>query len=295
VNIGLRYQYAPYWYETRDRMINVDFSHGTPVLIRPGSGDPYAGLPLRLDSDPNSPTYLPIVRDKRFGRSLVLPDRTNFAPRLGFAWTPGWAHDSLVIHAGGGIFFSPPIANPWFDMSRNPPVAAQFVQNQDFTVIDQVFANQSGVVYQPSVYTIDPHSRMPRVQQWSFGVEHTFAENLVLEASYVGSASTHLTHLVDINQRLPLLQGHVVVDPTPQPPPVSSLASFSNRFENATSANFNSLQIKIQKRSSNGLSFLSAFTWQSRLTQPAPPTMDRPNRPRIFLTAAAITALPYST
>jgi len=37
----------------------------------------------------------------------------------------------------------------------------------------------------------------------------------VLDVSYAGSASRRLPHLVDINQKLPKLQGSVVVDPTP--------------------------------------------------------------------------------
>lgn len=278
LNIGLRYEYSPYWYDTHDRIMNVDFSGTTPTLVRPGSGDPYQGLPLRLDSDPTSPTYLPIVRSNRFSRALVLPDHTNFGPRLGFAWSPGLAHDRLVLRGGAGLFYSPPIANPWFDLSRNPPTAAVFVQNQDTTIINQVFAGDNRLAIQPSAWTIEPHAKTPRIQQWSFGLEQKLAESLLLDVAYVGSASTHLTHLVDINQKLPLIQNHVVVDPTPQAPPYSSLASFSNRFENATSANYNSLQVKIEKRSARGLTFLSSYTWSKSLDS-ASATHDGPPQP----------------
>jgi hypothetical protein len=278
LNFGLRYEYAPFWHDTEDRILNLDLLHGIPTVVRPGSGDPYQGMPLRLDSDPNSPTYLPIVRDNRFSRALVLPDRTDFAPRFGFAWTPGWGHEKTAVRGGVGLFYSPPIANPWFDLSRNAPNAARLVQNRDYTVIDQVFSGTSAVKVQPSMYMIDPHARNPRILQWSFGIEQQLADNTVVDVSYAGSASRRLPHLVDINQKLPKLQGSVVVDPTPQPPPYPSLASFSSLFDHKSIATYNSLQVKFEKRSSVGLTITTSYTFAKSLDTGSA-TRDGPSQP----------------
>jgi outer membrane receptor protein involved in Fe transport len=117
VDWGLRYEYSPPWNDKGGSLMNIWFPAGFgtkpglhPCYIRIGSGDVYANTVTRFDP------AICVVRHGRLGDRLVYPNYTNFAPRLGIAWspTPKW-----TVRAGAGIFYVQDIGNPRFDMSRN--------------------------------------------------------------------------------------------------------------------------------------------------------------------------------
>ena len=267
LNFGLRYEWAPYWHDTTDSILNVDLSTDPVSVIRPGSGDPYAGFPpIRLDNDPSSSTYLPFVRSNKFGSSLTTADKTDFAPRFGFAWSPRWGHGRTVIRGGGGLFFSPEVANPWFDMARSAPRAFKLVRKSSASIVDQVFDSTSLVKTKPSMQSMDTHLNTPQIKQWSLSVQHELHANYMLEVGYVGSTSTHLPHLIDFNQTMPAMDGDLVRQPvTYLPEQYPGLGVFTNKFTHNDTANYNSLQIKLEKRFSSGFSFLSGYTFSRSL------------------------------
>ena len=119
LDYGLRYEYTPPWLDKGGTLINAYLRprHGAarrgpsrhPVLIRIGSGDFYEGLNVRFN--PN----IQVARDGTLGGRLIDDDKLNFAPRVGWAWTPS---DAWSVRAGAGIFYMH-TGNPRFDMARN--------------------------------------------------------------------------------------------------------------------------------------------------------------------------------
>jgi hypothetical protein len=102
----------------------------------------------------------------------------------------------------------------------------------------------------------DYQNPTPYMQQWNFTVGRDFGHNIGLEVSYVGTKGTHLSALANINQPMRTATGNIV------PYPAYSRVYFVNL---AANSNYNALQISLQKRFSDGLSFRSNFTWSKSI------------------------------
>jgi hypothetical protein len=85
LTMGIRYEYSTPKLDTKGRTFS----------IVPGDQSikfPNAPLGLVFPGDPGAP------------RGVNFPDKTNFAPRIGFAWSPG-SSSKLSIRGGFGIFY----------------------------------------------------------------------------------------------------------------------------------------------------------------------------------------------
>lgn len=231
---------------------------------------------------------IPQIRD-----SLVPPDKNNFAPRIGFAWQPFSSGGRFVVRGGYGVYYDRPnsrIANnqilnfPYFTLAQafTTPIANPFVQVPPPSSFPLQFGGPflplgGPPAFLPAAVTggiqpvsanglfLDVHNfRTPYVQQYSLGIQNEFARNWMLDVSYVGSAGRKLLRLRDLNQAPVPAAGA----PGLLSPGLSSLAvqGFGvHEMQSSSNSNYNSLQATLTKRMSNGLQFLTAYTYSHSL------------------------------
>lgn len=204
----------------------------------------------------------------RTRRTLIFPDRTDFAPRVGVTWRPTGS-DKMVVRTGYGIFYDLANFNNQHFVDNNPVFSPSQIYNTSFgspppltngapTTTANIFAGSGGVPPLISQFVslyVSPNYKAPYFQQWSFGVESQFAPNWALEVNYIGTKGTKLGNLhLFANQPRP---GTGDLQPR-RPYPDFNIMLFTTPDANSI---YNSLQVKLTKRFSNGLSFLTAYTW----------------------------------
>jgi Carboxypeptidase regulatory-like domain/TonB-dependent Receptor Plug Domain len=208
---GLRYEYSTPKSDTEGRTYAI--IPGAPQsTVFPG-----APLGLVFPGDPGAPT------------GANFPDKTNFAPRFGFAWQP--FHDGKTsVRGGWGMFYDVLKAEDNFQFNGQVPFAsAAFIgnfqpqgpattagfgfQSDPFGSTgnpdpfgqplnhDVNFANTFGTFTSngTGATIVNPHLRTPYTYQYNLSIEHQLSNKLIARAAYVGSSSHGLTALVDID------------------------------------------------------------------------------------------------
>jgi hypothetical protein len=250
LNFGLRYEWLGRPYSNRDKIANFYQSGpAAAAIITPkDTGSPLAQV---------RPNFLP--------RSLVHDDYNNLAPRAGIAWQVA---KKTVLRSAYGIFYQRDGTNDWVLMADIPP----FIR----TGLVTLSANQSSFTQFPvndlspvvnfvtpgsrpnltSVHNIDWKDGL--VQQWNVFLEHSLGESMVFKAGYVGNKGVGIPRYRYPN------------DPQPGPGDVQSRRTFQNlgsiimRSSDGQST-YQGLELQAEKRFSQGLSFIAAYTWSKAL------------------------------
>ena len=202
--------------------------------------------------------------------SLIKPDRSNWAPRLGFAYDlTGNGKDSM--RGGLGIFnsmmeldytsetrLSAPITDFLFglDLCRfyGPGACGQPYAPPVLTYqLGYALGNQ-----EPTAISSPPDIRNGYVYEWSLSYEHELTPNTVASFSYTGSDAHNLPRRSLQNQGVPNLPG-LRRGYHPQ--------AGSNQFVRATdvNSNYNALVTRLERRISGGLSFAAGYTYGKSL------------------------------
>ena len=228
---GVRYEYISPPVDARDRA-NV-YDPASQSLVPVGSG----GIP----------------------RAGYEADKNNWGPRVGLAWAPGSAPDT-VLRAGYGIYFEQSALAPGEGLYFNAPF---FDFKLFFTLpglpltLSNPFPSSFPVTLPSSALAFQRDLRTPYVQHWNLNIQRKLGANRVVEVGYVGSRGTGLLTARDINQPS--------ASPTlPNPRPVPQFDDIT-LVESRASSSYHSLQARFQQSLAFGLSVLSSYTWSKSL------------------------------
>jgi hypothetical protein len=249
LNLGIRYEYATPPREKENNLGNFDPETGTMVFA--GDGD-------------------------TFERALIRPDRNNFAPRLGFAYTPA---PRWVFRGGYGVFYTHTVRQGREGMlGFNPPY---LVDNLLQTSVSGAAAVASAAPFRlingypaglldantlaPTVQRRgqDPNQRTPYIQQYNVGTQYELTPNVLVDVAYVGNRGTGLPGFRNLNQRAVIQNPNGSQSAGARPYPAFGDIQW---MENRVSSDYNSLQTRLEKRFSRGLTGLVSYTWGRAIT-----------------------------
>ena len=205
-------------------------------------------------------------------RALVRLDTNNFAPRAGITYL--LTHDGKTVLRSGGGFFYVESWNMGKELHQNPPmtVGQTYTPDQNaappFTIsvglplpVQPALTNPSTLT---SGYTLeyDPGIRIPKVIQWSLGVQREVTSSLLLEVSYVGTRGLDLLNSINANQPVP---GPGSFNPRRPLYALDPLLGDVDLRTNFGASKYQSMQTSLRKRLANGLSGGLAWTWSHNL------------------------------
>jgi hypothetical protein len=282
VNLGMRWEIIPPFYEVTGRMSEVSLAVPNPDAKRPGA--------------------------------LIFANQVNdtfwkqFLPRVGFAWR---TTDKMVIRAGYAVTSTPPIANNWgyggftFGFNGSVPTIAG-TSSTGFADDPTTYLRNPYPSPQKALPNTDPNSanyldvattardanRPGYVQNYNFTIQYQLPGSTVLEVAYVGNKGTRMwggtpgsgyTDYNGLPSRL-LAMGDILNDPVADHPqfipfptfdtslsvaqalrPYPQYGQVNEQFPYNTNSNYNSLQVTVTRHLTSNLGFLAAYTFSKAI------------------------------
>jgi hypothetical protein len=247
LNLGLRWDYFTQPVERFDNQANYD--PATDTLVRAGENAPG-------------------------GRDLVDSDRNNFGPSAGFAWSGFRSDKSVVVRGGYAIKYAvdtPGIPGvlqvnsptnggygctlQQFGTSACPQLPSRFNLDTGIPFPSVALNIQPGQSFTPpagqNLVRLDPDIKNELFHQFNLTTQWEFRPNWLAEVGYVGSRGRNLLVLTNLGTNGAGFPGSRLV---------STRGTVQN-IEYTGKSWYDSLQTKLERRFSRGLSVLATYVW----------------------------------
>ncbi|MBI4166933.1 MAG: hypothetical protein HY508_14495 [Acidobacteria bacterium] len=206
-------------------------------------------------------------------RGLIATDKNNFQPRVGIAWDVT-GNGRTAVRAGVGVFHTLPGSRMTTFARLSPPFEVG-LNVVPYSFSDPYHGTEEPFPYNPvnprfaypiQMFSLSPDFRDGYTSHFNFNIERQLSEQLFMEVGYFGTVGHKLTSLREANT--------ATYTPTATPADVQSrrpffpqyYASIATVFSGGNS-NYHSLQVKLDKRLSRGLTFGVAYTFSKSIDQ----------------------------
>ena len=280
LNLGVRWDYFTPTGEKYGAQAN--FVPGNPF-----SGAEYIIPSNRQNNPPLSASFMQTLQQDGIqlvyssahgGSGLSNVQNTNFAPRFGFAYQ---ATSRLVVRGGYGMFYGAfenrggypslgynyPFQYSFYYFAPNSQSPMVLPNGQTGTLENSI----AGIPLNPALVQgsgltlrgIQLNYKTPYVQSYNLTLQYQLSHATSLEAGYVASLSRHLETFVGTNNASVLLPPGTSITPYIPFPDFSPGSPYDDTIG---TADYHSLQTKLEHRFSKGLNFLVAYTFSKTLT-----------------------------
>jgi len=304
LNVGLRYELFTTIKEANNNQDTFDFASQSLIAPKGQNAQLTPTLATELTIQNNGTNGL-ISPDRnnfapRIGLAYQISDKLVLRTGYGIFYggqengpfsnpSPGFNPPFLASEA-----YSTPCAAPSANGGTNQLDCSISAANNGGLALNQLsagFSNNTNTGLSPlsdpnspELYSLDPHLVTPYTQQWHLGVEYQLPADTVLEVSYGGSRGLKLFAFYNGNQAVPVV-GTDSLPTAPRRPANNNdwpgaagpcnLANAQNcnpaldvaidTFRSNAESNYNSLQVRLQKRYTHGLQFEAAYTFSHAL------------------------------